>query len=157
MPRLLTDTEEGSTTRRRKNRTKKKRGRRHHRKLNTDCTAGIDRPTPNVQQIEPQQLLTENDVFVDLENLDGDNIAHYFMTKDDADPKLEDQSEPVVCFCHHAALSELQFDRSKISSEKVCLIDDRTCQGSTSKELGVREPLDAYEMLGKLRRKVSGI
>ncbi|KAG8672336.1 hypothetical protein FPOAC1_005602 [Fusarium poae] len=127
MPRLLTDTEEGSTTRRRKNRTKKKRGRRHHRKLNTDCTAGIDRPTPNVQQIEPQQLLTENDVFVDLENLDGDNIAHYFMTKDDADPKLEDQSEPVVCFCHHAALSELQFNRSKISSEKVCLIDDRTC------------------------------
>ncbi|KAK6711481.1 hypothetical protein SNK05_005903 [Fusarium graminearum] len=113
--------------------------------------------TPNFQEVKPQQLLTENDVFVDLENLDEDNIAHYFMTKDETDPKLEGLSKPVVSFCHPDALSELQSNSPRLSPEKVCLIDDRTRQGSTSKALGVYEPLNVSEMFEKLQRKVSDI
>ncbi|CEI61741.1 unnamed protein product [Fusarium venenatum] len=158
MPRLLIDSEQGSTIQRQKNRTKnKRRRRRQNRQPNTEHAAGIFRFTLNVQEVEPHQLLTENDVFVDLENLDGDSIAHYFMTKDDTDPKLEGQAKTVVLFCHPDALSELQSGSSKLLPEKVCLIDDRTCQGLTSNALGVCKPLSVYDMFKKLQEKVSDI
>ncbi|KAL6916951.1 hypothetical protein FSHL1_008375 [Fusarium sambucinum] len=159
MPMLLIDREGNSMNRRRRHLVKSKRAKKRcSRKTNTKHTDRKSyRTTPNTQEVGPQQLLTENDVFVDLENLEGDNIAHYFMTKDDTDYKLEGQAKTVVSFCHPDALPELRSNSLRLSPDKVCLIDDRTCQGSTSEALGVCEPLTVNEMFKKLQTKVSGI
>ncbi|RGP67681.1 hypothetical protein FSPOR_5871 [Fusarium sporotrichioides] len=159
MPLLLLDNEDNSMNRRRRHpmRNKKGKKRRHRQPITERIGRNSHRAAPSVEEVEPQQLLTENDVFVDLANLDGENIAHCFMTKDDNDPKLEGQAKTVVLFYHPDALSELSSNSPELSLKKMCLIDDRTCQGSTSKALGVCEPLTVYEMFKKLQRKVSDI
>ncbi|QPC59303.1 hypothetical protein HYE67_001534 [Fusarium culmorum] len=159
MPTLLIDNEEISMKRRRRHPMKTKGGKkRRHGKINTECThINSYRATPNIQEVEPQHLLTENDAFLDLENLGEDNIAYCFMTKDEIDPRLDGQSKPVISFCHPGAISELQSNSPRLSPEKVCLIDDRTCEGPNSKALGVCKPLNVYEMFKKLQRKVSDI
>ncbi|CAF3496772.1 hypothetical protein HG531_008924 [Fusarium graminearum] len=155
----LVGNEEISMSRRRQHSMKNGRGKkRRHRQPNTETTdRDSRRATPNIQEVEPQHLLTENDAFLDIEDLGEDNIAYCFMTKDEINPKLEGQSKLVISFCHPGAISELQSNSPRLSQEKVCLIDDRTCEGPNSKALGVCEPLNVYEMFKKLQRKVSGI
>ncbi|UZP38565.1 hypothetical protein NXS19_006381 [Fusarium pseudograminearum] len=141
--------------RRRRHPMKTKGGKkRRHGKINTECThRNSRRATPNIQEVEPQHLLTENDAFLDIDNLGEDNIAYCFMTKDEINPKLDGQSKLVISFCHPGAISELQSNSPELSPEKVCLIDDRTCEGPNSKAFGVCEPLNVYEMFNKLQRK----
>jgi hypothetical protein len=101
--------------------------------------------------------LTETDSIIDLENLGEENIVHSFMTEDDSELRLEGQAEPVVSFCHLDALKELQSNSPKLPRAKVCLIDDRTREGLTSRAIGEYKPLTVHEMFTKLLDKVCDI
>jgi hypothetical protein len=172
MPRLIIDDEEHLNHRGRRHRSRNRRRRRRHCKRPgiEPADPNLNRVTPEVHDhssnghltrgkhsgLEPQQLLTENDRFIDLENLGSENIAQCFMTKDGNEPMLEGQAEPVASFCSQTALQELFSNNPKLSQKKICLIDDRTRQGATSKALGVCKPLSVHEMFIKLLEKVSG-
>jgi hypothetical protein len=102
-----------------------------------------------------RELLSEDERYIDPEDLDGENLVYWFMTKGNTEPRRMYQAEVVDSLCHRAAFQQLQSNSCKLSLEKICLIDDRTSDGSTSVSIGDYGPLAVREMYLKFMEKVS--
>lgn len=104
-----------------------------------------------------RELLSEDERYIDPEELDGENLVYWFMTKGNTEPRRMYQAEVVDSLCHLDALQQLQSNSSKLASEKICLIDDRSSDGWTSISIGDYGPLTVREMYLKMMEKVSAI
>ncbi|KAF4965740.1 hypothetical protein FSARC_6523 [Fusarium sarcochroum] len=133
-------------------------------------TSGFDESAPNTRsgsdskhpignkqsKVKLAVALTENVRYIDPEDLENDNLVFRFVTKGDEEaqePRRIHQAELINSFCHPAAFRELQSDDPKISSRKVCLIDDRTNDDAVSVSLGNYKPLTVFDMYRKLMEK----
>lgn len=104
-----------------------------------------------------RELLSEDERYIDPKDFDGENLVYCFMTKENNEPRRMYQAEVVDSLCHRDALQQLQSNSCELSSKKICLIDDRSSDGSTSVSLGDYGPLAVREMYLKMMEKVSAI
>jgi hypothetical protein len=100
----------------------------------------------------------ENEKYITPEDLVHEHLACWFMTKGDQETRRVYQTDPVRNFCYNTAeYQQLQSRDPGIPSKKICLIDDRTNNGTTSKALGKFTPLTVQEMYLKLMEDVSDL
>jgi hypothetical protein len=102
-----------------------------------------------------RELLSQDERYIDPEDLEGEILVYWFMTKGNTEPRRMYQAEVVDSLCHQAALQQLQSNSCELSLEKICLIDDRASDGSTSVSIGDYGPLAVREMYLKMIEKVS--
>lgn len=113
--------------------------------------------TPRVSERSWRELLSEDEKYISPEDLNGENLVYWFMTKGDDEPRRMYQAEVVDSLCHRAVLQQLLSNSGELASEKICLIDDRSSDGSTSVSIGDYGPLAVREMYLKMMEKVSTI
>ncbi|KAL4731503.1 hypothetical protein ACLX1H_000473 [Fusarium chlamydosporum] len=95
----------------------------------------------HITEIKTELLLWENEAYIDFKYLEAEDPIEWFMTKGGDRPRLLYKAELVKTLCTSATLQELMLNDPKISTRKMCLIDDRTNDGLSSRSLGDYRPL----------------
>ncbi|RFN53255.1 hypothetical protein FIE12Z_2474 [Fusarium flagelliforme] len=128
------------------------------------CLCALDHVTPRsmndheetiiTPQFNPERLPIENEPYLNVEE-DSDDEDHFevFMTKDGNRPRPLCYTETVKAFCHSETLRELISNNSKLSSKKICLVDDMANDGSRATRVGIYKPLTSWELYHKLKKQ----
>ncbi|KAM5384647.1 hypothetical protein ACJZ2D_001392 [Fusarium nematophilum] len=113
---------------------------------------GGSSPASNRHSKPPtSKVLTENIAYIDLEGEPEDeSLVDCFMTKDGALPRRKHEAEAVNFAYPRDRLKELQSNNPNIPTKNVCLVDDRTNDGTTSTSLGDHAPLNRQKFYHKL-------
>jgi len=107
-------------------------------------------------QFNPERLPIENEPYLNVEeDSDDEDYFEVFMTKDGNRPRPLCYTETVKAFCHSETLRELILNSSKLSSKRICLVDDMANDGSRATRVGIYKPLTSWELYHKLKKKVS--
>lgn len=178
MPEPTNQNEEQVNQQKRRYRGGRIRRNKYHKQIRVTCfvnispagqqssicrTCSLEKQTCNcntksrVSERSWRELLSEDKRYIDPEDLGGENLVYWFMTKGDDEPRRMYQAEVVDSLCHRAVLQQLQSNSCEVASEKICLIDDRSSDGSTSVSIGDYGPLSVREMYLKMMEKVTSL